>query len=89
MTTLRDHAGSGRQPFEPVDVAKQRQALTSSPTEIFSADSFSFTPAFLRKTDGVDLLDMDDAEELGRSIPSLDFAVDQQLLTCSAPCSTR
>jgi hypothetical protein len=80
LTTLRDHVGSGRQPFQPVDVTKQRQALDLIATEIFSADSFSFSPAFLRKMT-VSIFDMDDAEELGRPIPPLDFAVDQQLLT--------
>jgi hypothetical protein len=80
LTTLRDHVGSGRQPFQPVDVAKQRQALDLIATEIFSADSFSFSPSFLRKMT-VSIFDMDDAEELGRPIPPLDFPVDQQLLT--------
>jgi hypothetical protein len=67
-----------RQPFQPVDVAKQRQALDLIATEIFSADSFSFSPSFLRKMT-VSIFDMDDAEELGRPIPPLDFPVDQQL----------
>ncbi len=80
MTTLRDHAGSGRQPFEPVQSDKQRQALDLIAGEIFSADSFNFPPSFLRKMT-VSIFDMDDAEELGRPIPPLDFAVDQQLLT--------
>ena len=80
LTTLRDHVGSGRQPFEPVDATKQRAALDLIAREIFSADSFNFSPSFLRKMT-VSTFDMDDAEELGRPIPPLDFPVDQQLLT--------
>ena len=80
LTTLRDHVGSGRPPLMPVDPAKQRQALDLIAGEIFSADSFNFAPSFLRKMT-VSVFDMDDAEELGRPIPPLDFPVDQQLLT--------
>jgi len=80
LTTLRDHVGSGRQPFQPVEVAKQRAALDLIAGEIFSADSFNFPPSFLRKMT-VSVFDIDDAEELGRPIPPLDFPVDQQLLT--------
>jgi hypothetical protein len=80
LTTLRDHVGSGRQPFQPVDAVKQRAALDLIAGEIFSADSFDFPPSFLRKMT-VSIFDMDDAEELGRPIPPLDFPVDQQLLT--------
>jgi hypothetical protein len=80
LTTLRDHVGSGRQPFEPVDVAKQRQALDLIATEIFSADSFSFSPSFLRKMT-VSTFDIDDAQELGRPTPPLDLSIDQQVLS--------
>jgi hypothetical protein len=66
LTTLRDHAGSGRAPLEPVDVTKQRAALDLIATEIFSADSFNFSPSFLRKMT-VSVFDIDDAEELGPS----------------------
>jgi hypothetical protein len=80
LTTLRDHVGSGRQPFQPVEAVKQRAALDLIAGEIFSADSFNFPPSFLRKMT-VSVFDIDDAEELGRPIPPLDFPVDQQLLT--------
>ena len=80
LTTLRDHVGSGRQPFQPVDAVKQRAALNLIAGEIFSADSFNFPPSFLRKMT-VSVFDIDDAEELGRPLPPLDFPVDQQLLT--------
>ena len=80
LTTLRDHVGSGRQPFQPVDEVKQKAALDLIAGEIFSADSFNVPPSFLRKMT-VSVFDIDDAEELGRPAPPLDFPVDQQLLT--------
>ena len=49
LTTLRDRAGSGRQPLTPVDAKKQRAALDMLATQVLSADSFNFSPAFLRK----------------------------------------
>ena len=69
LTTLRDRAGSGRQPLTPVDAAKQRAALDMLATEVLSADSFNFSPAFLRKMT-VSTFDIDDAQELGRPTPT-------------------
>ena len=79
LTTLRDHVGSGRQPFTPVDAAKQRAALQMLASEVLSAGSFDFSPAFLRKMT-VSTFDIDDAEELGRPAPPLDLSIDQQVL---------
>jgi len=79
LTTLRDHVGSGRAPLQPVDVSKHFFFNDTATTEIFSADSFNFSPSFLRKMT-VSVFDIDDAEELGRPVPPLDFPVDQQLL---------
>ena len=79
LTTLRDRAGSGRQPLTPVDAVKQRAALDMLATEVLSADSFNFTPAFLRRMT-VSTFDIEDAEELGRPAPTLDVSIDQQVL---------
>ncbi|MGE5087646.1 MAG: zinc-dependent metalloprotease, partial [Candidatus Levyibacteriota bacterium] len=79
LTTLRDRAGSGRAPLEPVDAKRQRDALQLLATEILSADSFDFPPAFLRNMT-VSMTDMEDSEELGRPVPSLDLPIDQQVL---------
>lgn len=79
LTTLRDRAGSGRDPLSPIAVDKQREALKMIATEVFSADSFRFSPAFLRRM-AVSTFDMDDAEETGRAVPTADIAVDQQVL---------
>jgi hypothetical protein len=80
VTTLRDRAGSGRDPLTPVPVDKQRAALELIATQVFSADSFRFSPSFLRRM-SVSTFDMDDALELGRSVPPVDVAVDQQVLS--------
>ena len=79
LTTLRDHVGSGRQPLMPVDAAKQRAALAMLTTEVLSADSFDFSPAFLRKMT-ISTFDIEDARELGRPAPPLDLSIDQQVL---------
>jgi hypothetical protein len=80
LTTLRDRVGSGRQPLTPVDAKKQRAALDMLATEVLSADSFSFSPAFLRRMT-VSTFDIEDAQELGRPAPPLDLSIDQQVLT--------
>jgi len=79
LTTLRDRVGSGRQPLMPVDVTKQRAALAMLANEVLSADSFNFSPAFLRRMT-VSTFDIDDAQELGRPAPPLDLPIDQQVL---------
>lgn len=80
LSTLRDRAGSGRDPLTPVPIDKQRAALELLATQVFSADNFRFAPAFLRRM-SVSSFDMDDALELGRSVPTIDVAVDQQVLS--------
>jgi hypothetical protein len=80
LTTLRDRAGSGRDPLTPVPVEKQREALQLIASQVFSADSFRFSPGFLRRM-SVSAFDIDDAVELGRTVPSVDIAIDQQVLS--------
>jgi hypothetical protein len=79
LTTLRDRAGSGRQPLMPIDATKQRAALDMLAHEVLSTDSFNFSPAFLRRMT-VSSFDIDDAQELGRPAPPLDLPIDQQVL---------
>ena len=79
LTTLRDRVGSGRQPLTPVEAKKQRAALDMLATQVLSADSFNFSPAFLRRMT-VSTFDIDDAQELGRPAPPLDLPIDQQVL---------
>jgi hypothetical protein len=80
ITLRSDHAGSGRAPLEPVPADKQRAALNLLAVTIFSADNFKFPPSFLRRL-AVSDADIDDARDLGRTVPPVDIAVDQQILT--------
>ncbi|MEO8345692.1 MAG: zinc-dependent metalloprotease [Betaproteobacteria bacterium] len=79
LTLRSDHAGSGRAPLEPVAVEKQRVALVLLAKTVFAADSFRFPPSFLRRL-AVSDADIDDARDLGRTAPTVDIAVDQQIL---------
>jgi hypothetical protein len=79
LTLRTDYAGTGRAPLEPIPAAKQRAALNLLADTIFAADSFTFSPAFLRKL-AVSDYDIDDAREMGRSVPPVDVAVDLQVL---------
>jgi hypothetical protein len=80
LTLLSDHAGSERAPLEPVPAEKQRAALNLLATTVFAADSFKFPPSFLRRL-AVNDFDIDDAHDLGRAVPPVDIAVDQQVLS--------
>jgi hypothetical protein len=44
---LRDRAGSGRLPFQPIPASQQREALKILSDGMFSVDSFRFKPEFL------------------------------------------
>ncbi|HTQ01686.1 MAG TPA: zinc-dependent metalloprotease, partial [Casimicrobiaceae bacterium] len=79
LTLHSDHAGSGRAPLEPIPAAKQRAALNLLASTVFAADSFRFSPAFLSKLAITDV-DIDEARDLGRNVPTVDVAVDQQVL---------
>jgi len=63
-----------------VPVDKQREALELIATQVFSPASFTFSPSFLRRM-SVSAFDIDDALELGRAVPGVDIAVDQQVLS--------
>jgi hypothetical protein len=80
LTTVRDRAGSGRAPLVPIEQAKQRAALALLADEVFSADSFNFSPTFLRRMT-VSVTDIEDARELGRTAPTLDLPIDQVVLS--------
>ncbi|HKW81464.1 MAG TPA: zinc-dependent metalloprotease, partial [Casimicrobiaceae bacterium] len=46
---VRDHAGSGREPFTPVPPEKQRAALKLIADGLLSVDSFRLRPEFVRR----------------------------------------
>jgi hypothetical protein len=56
VVQLRDHAGSGRMPFSPVPVARQREALALLTNNLFKADSFKFSPSLLSRLSGNQLM---------------------------------
>jgi len=78
-SVLRDAAGSGRTPLNPVAMAKQRDALKLIETGVFAADSFRFKPEFLRSL-SVDFLDRGDAFDVALSPTTFDFSVPVQVL---------
>lgn len=59
----RDHVGTphGRIPFEPVSVAKQREAFEFLKTHIFGPEAFSFSPELLNKLAPERFLDFSDS----------------------------
>jgi hypothetical protein len=79
LSLRSDLAGSGRVPLEPIPADKQRAALALLAGTVFSAGSFDFPPSFLSRL-AINDFDIDDAKELGRSVPTVDVAVDQQVL---------
>ncbi len=79
LTLRSDRAGSGRAPLEPVPAEKQRAALKLLAGTIFAADGFKFPPSFLRRL-SVNDADIADARALGRNVPTVDIAIDQQVL---------
>ncbi len=78
-SVLRDAAGSGRTPLNPVAMAKQRDALKLIETGVFAADSFRFKPEFLRSL-SVDFLDRGDAFDAGLAPTTFDFSLPVQVL---------
>jgi hypothetical protein len=79
VSLLRDAAGSGRTPINPVAPAKQRAALLLIETGVFGADSFNFRPDFLRRL-SVDWLDRFDSFEVGLTTPGFDYSLPNQVL---------
>jgi hypothetical protein len=47
IVQLRDRAGSGRLPFQPIPAGQQREALKILSDGMFAVDSFRFKPEFL------------------------------------------
>ena len=78
-SVLRDAAGSGRTPLNPVAMAKQRDALKLIETGVFAADSFRFKPEFLRSL-SVDFLDRGDAFDVGIAPATFDYSLPMQVL---------
>ena len=79
ISVLRDAAGSGRTPMNPVAMQRQRDALKLVETGIFSADSFRFKPEFLRSV-STDFADRADAFDASIAPTGFDYSLSAQVL---------
>ncbi|HEX6706578.1 MAG TPA: zinc-dependent metalloprotease [Albitalea sp.] len=79
VRTLRDHAGSGRDPLTPVPAGEQRAALDVLATGFLSADSFALSPALQRKL-ALDFQERTDAVFRGEGAATTDFSLASQVI---------
>lgn len=78
VRTVRDHAGSGRDPLAPLPAADQRAALDLLARGFLSDDSLRISPALQRKL-AVDYLERGDAALRGDGTPATTLATDFSL----------
>lgn len=78
VRTLRDHAGSGRDPLQPLPAADQRAALDLLARGFLSAESFRISPALQRKL-AVDFLERGDAYLRSDGTPATALVTDFSL----------
>ena len=79
VRTLRDHAGSGRDPLQPVLATEQRAALDLLASNFLSADSFALSPALQRKL-ALDYQERTDAVFRGEATANTDFSLATQVI---------
>ena len=79
VRTVRDHAGSGRDPLLPLPAAEQRAALDLLARGFLSADSFRVSPALQRRL-AVDYLERGDAALHGDGAVATDFSLASQVI---------
>jgi hypothetical protein len=73
VRTLRDHAGTGRDPLQPVPAEQQREALALLTSGFLAADSFRLSPSLQRKL-AVDWDERTDAVFRGETPGSTDYS---------------
>ena len=78
VRTLRDHAGSGRDPLLPEPATEQRAALDLLARGFLSADSLRISPGLQRKL-AVDFLERSDAALRGDGTPATALVTDFSL----------
>jgi hypothetical protein len=78
--TRRDRAGSSRPLFEPVDAAKQREALTLISNDFLGTDSFRFKPEFIARLATDRLERLESQSSLQTSVASLVANVQRGIL---------
>jgi len=79
VRTLRDHAGSGRDPLTPVPASEQRAALDVLASGFLSADSFQVSAALQRKL-AIDYQERTDAVFRGEATATTDFSLASQVI---------
>jgi hypothetical protein len=79
VRTLRDHAGSGRDPLTPVPSAEQRAALDVLASGFLASDSFKISPTLQRKL-ALDFQERTDAVFRGEATASTDFSLASQVI---------
>jgi len=79
VRTLRDDAGSGRDPLQPVPAARQRKALELLAENVFSSTSFIASPALQRRL-APDFLERGDAAFGGDASVATDYSINQAVL---------
>jgi hypothetical protein len=79
VRTLRDHAGSGRDPLSPVPSGEQRAALDILASGFLSADSFRLSAGLQRKM-ATDYQERTDAVFRGEAAASTDFSLVSQVI---------
>jgi hypothetical protein len=79
VRTLRDHAGSGRDPLLPVPATEQRAALDVLASGFLSADSFKISSSLQRRL-ALDFNERTDAVFRGESTASTDFSLASQVI---------
>ncbi len=79
VRTLRDHAGTGRDPLSPVPAEKQREALDVLADRFLAADSFKISPSLQRKL-SIDYQERTDAVFRGEALPATDFSLEAQVI---------
>ncbi|MBH9575411.1 zinc-dependent metalloprotease [Inhella proteolytica] len=78
LRTLRDFPGSGRDPMQPVEAKRQREALDLIGKGLLAADAFTLSPALQRRL-APDYLERGDALSSGMPV-STDFSLSGMVL---------
>jgi hypothetical protein len=79
VRTLRDYAGSGRDPLQPVPAARQREALELLAKNVFASTAFTASPALQRRL-APDFLERGEAAFGGEGSVATDYSIDQAVL---------
>jgi hypothetical protein len=79
LRTLRDFAGSGQDPLQPVEAERERRALDLLSRQFLAADAM-VVPAALQRRLGPNFLARADAALTGDPVPPIDYSVSAAVL---------